>query len=78
MPFALDKRDAHPCSFTPIFSGDWAAAYYSSIWSQMVAADAFNAFRDNSEDVEEVGKRLVRFLILSSYCYATKLHFAVL
>jgi oligopeptidase A len=57
MPFALDKRDAHPCSFAPIFSGDWAAAYYSGVWSRMVAADAYNAFKDSSEDVQEVGKR---------------------
>ncbi|CAB3370728.1 Hypothetical predicted protein [Cloeon dipterum] len=59
MPFELDKRDAHPCSFTPIFSGDWAAAYYSGLWGRMVAADAYNAFKDSSEDVEEVGKRFV-------------------
>ncbi|XP_059472173.1 uncharacterized protein LOC132194728 [Neocloeon triangulifer] len=57
MPFQLDKRDAHPCSFTPIFSGDWAAAYYSGVWGRMVAADAYTAFKDSSEDVEEVGKR---------------------
>lgn len=53
----LDKKDAHPCSWLPIFSGDWAAAYFSHLWSRFVAADAYNAFEGDSKNIEEVGKR---------------------
>lgn len=60
-PFALDKTDSHPCSFTDIVSGDWAAAYYSHTWSKMVAADIFSAFKevdlDDPEAVRSVGVR---------------------
>lgn len=44
--FPLDKNDAHPCSFTEIISQDMAAAYYSHIWSKMVAADIYSAFTE--------------------------------
>lgn len=57
---ALDKKDAHPCSFTEIFSGDWAAAYYSHVWSRMIAADIYSAFYEAGTDAAEfeaVGKR---------------------
>jgi oligopeptidase A len=27
--FPLDKKDAHPCSMTSIFSGEWGSAYFS-------------------------------------------------
>lgn len=59
--FPLDKSDAHPCNFTDIISGDLGAAYYSHIWSKMVAADIFYAFKEaNLEDREAlryVGER---------------------
>ncbi|XP_076290376.1 uncharacterized protein LOC143213909 isoform X1 [Lasioglossum baleicum] len=57
------KVDCHICSFETIFSGDFAAAYYSTIWSQMVAADLFNAFEEKSsknltdETIQELGSR---------------------
>lgn len=56
----LDKKDSHPCSFTPIFSGEWGAAYYSYVWSELIAADVYSAFweaKQNKEDFMEVGKR---------------------
>jgi oligopeptidase A len=60
--FTLDKKDAHPCSFTPIFSGEWGGAYYSHVWSRLVAADVYSAFHEagktaNESDFVEVGKR---------------------
>lgn len=60
--FTLDKKDAHPCSFTPIFSGEWGGAYYSHVWSRLIAADVYSAFFEaNKSQVEseflEVGKR---------------------
>lgn len=56
---ALDKRDAHPCSFAEIFSGDWAAAYYSHVWSRMIAADVYSAFYEAAAEgeFEAVGRR---------------------
>lgn len=60
--FPMDKRDAHPCSFTPIFSGEWGGAYYSHVWSKLVAADVYSAFFEasktqNDSEFLEVGKR---------------------
>ncbi|XP_076243592.1 uncharacterized protein LOC143184898 isoform X2 [Calliopsis andreniformis] len=56
-----NKRDNHVCSFEVIFSGDFAASYYSNIWSQMIAADLYNAFEEVlSEDeqmIREIGSR---------------------
>lgn len=60
--FTLDKKDAHPCSFVPIFSGEWGGAYFSHVWSQLIAADVYSAFFEasktkNDNDFVEVGKR---------------------
>lgn len=59
--FTLDKRDAHPCSFMPIMSGEYGAAYFSHLHAKMIAADVYSAFeetkRHNPEDIEQVGKR---------------------
>lgn len=60
--FTLDKKDAHPCSFVPIFSGEWGGAYFSHVWSRLVAADVYSAFFEASKsqseaDFVEVGKR---------------------
>lgn len=60
--FPLDKKDAHPCSFVPIFSGEWGGAYFSHVWSRLIAADVYSAFFEaNKSQVEsefvEVGKR---------------------
>lgn len=60
--FELDKKDCHPCSFSPIFSGEWGAAYYSNVWSDVLAADVYSAFWEasktqNENDFKEVGKR---------------------
>lgn len=56
----LNKKDAHPCSLTSIFAAEWGAAYFSHIWSRLVAADVYSAFhevKDNPEAIIEVGKR---------------------
>ena len=36
MPLPLNDDDMHPCSFTPIFSDQYAASYYSIKWSEVV------------------------------------------
>ena len=33
--------------FSHIFSGGYSAGYYGYIWSEILAADAFNAFKEN-------------------------------
>uniref|UniRef100_A0A6P7FIT4 Probable cytosolic oligopeptidase A isoform X1 n=1 Tax=Diabrotica virgifera virgifera TaxID=50390 RepID=A0A6P7FIT4_DIAVI len=58
--FTLHKIDVHLCSFTQIFSEEWAAAYYCHIWSRMIAADIYSAFyevRSDEEQTKEVGRR---------------------
>lgn len=55
-----DQNDSHPCNFGKIFSGEWGAAYYSSVWSQLIAADVYSAFYEAKHDesaVQEVGRR---------------------
>lgn len=53
----LDKKDSHPCSMTEIFSGDWGAAYFSHLYSKMIAADISDAFEQSSHEQSAVGKR---------------------
>lgn len=57
--FPLDKRDAHACSFSQIFVEQWAASYYSHIWSKFIAADIYSAFYEDpaEEDASTVGRR---------------------
>ncbi|KAF5301744.1 hypothetical protein FQR65_LT08726 [Abscondita terminalis] len=70
--FPLHKYDAHPCSFTQIFAEEWAAAYYSSIWSRIIAADIYSAFHEvqnNEEHLAEAGKRFKdTYLALGGSC----------
>ncbi|XP_030573524.1 uncharacterized protein LOC115771794 [Drosophila novamexicana] len=55
----LDKKDAHPCSMTDIFAGDWAAAHFSHLYSKLIAADISSGFAEqrNDEHYATVGKR---------------------
>ncbi|XP_054747864.1 uncharacterized protein LOC129253491 [Anastrepha obliqua] len=54
----LDKKDAHPCSMTEIFSGDWAAAQFSYLYSKVLAADISAEFEGKTGDeLTTTGKR---------------------
>lgn len=74
--FPLDKLDSHPCSFTQIFSEEWAAAYYSQVWSRLIAADVYSAFHEvqgNENEVVNVGKRFRdTFLALGGSCHPSE------
>lgn len=71
--FPLAKNDAHPCSFTQIFCEEWAAAYYSHIWSRVIAADVYSAFHEvqtDEKEMQKVGKRFRdTFLALGGSCH---------
>ncbi|CAK9815319.1 Probable cytosolic oligopeptidase A [Anthophora plagiata] len=70
------KKDSHVCSFEQIFSGGWAAAYYSNIWSKMIAADLYNAFDDvsnkNKEQLKELGSRYRETFLSSGGIYSAR------
>ncbi|XP_029849142.2 probable cytosolic oligopeptidase A [Ixodes scapularis] len=73
IPLPRDKRECHLCSFTPITVGDFPAAYFSFLWSKMVAADIFGAFRQvgfaEGSEVDHVGERFREtFLELGGSC----------
>jgi oligopeptidase A len=64
----LIENDRFLCTFHHIFGGAYSAGYYSYMWAEVMAADAFGAFEEvglnNAEKVKEVGLKF-RDTILS-------------
>jgi peptidyl-dipeptidase Dcp len=63
MPAEISMRHRSP-HFAHIFSGDgYAAGYYSYLWSEVLDADAFDAFREAGDIFDpETAKRLRTFV----------------
>lgn len=68
----LDKRNSYACSWTPVFSGAYGGAYFSDLWSRMVATDVYSAFYEagpGGEKRAEIGQRYRdTFLALGGAC----------
>lgn len=61
MPFPMNKNDFRACQFESSFAENFGALYYSHLWSDMLAADLYEAFNDvgfaNKTKIQEVGRR---------------------
>jgi len=64
MPRAIRMRHATP-HFAHVFSGDgYSSGYYSYMWSEVMDADAFEAFRETGNAFDrETAERLERFIL---------------
>lgn len=52
--------DRFPCQFSHIFSGGYAAGYYSYKWAEVLSADAYEAFAEAPQRTGEIGARFRR------------------
>lgn len=52
-----------PHAFSHIFSGSYACGYYSYLWAEVLAADAFQCFAEEQAPHRETGDRLRREIL---------------
>ncbi|MFM2356713.1 MAG: hypothetical protein RLZZ528_2449, partial [Pseudomonadota bacterium] len=64
LPHAIPMRHATP-HFAHVFAGDgYSSGYYSYMWSEVMDADAFDAFREAGSAFDEAtAQRLERFIL---------------
>lgn len=61
LPLSKYARLAH--SFTHIFSGGYAAGYYSYKWAEVLSADAFSKFEENGIFDRRTGKEFLHHIL---------------
>lgn len=52
-----------PHQFSHIFAGGYAAGYYSYKWAEVLSADAYAAFEEESEQLDAIGARFRREIL---------------
>ena len=57
------EYDRFPWAFGHIFSGGYAAGYYSYLWSEVLSADAFAAFEETSVFHRPTGQRFLQEIL---------------
>jgi peptidyl-dipeptidase Dcp len=65
MPRAISMRHRTP-HFGHIFSGGYSAGYYSYLWSEVLDADAFDAFREAGDIFDPATARRLKDFIYSA------------
>lgn len=57
-PFARERNNYQPCSFTPIFAmPPYMSLYYRKLWAEMLALDIHETF-NHENDAKTTGQRL--------------------
>ncbi|MEQ3624399.1 MAG: M3 family metallopeptidase [Celeribacter sp.] len=65
MPRAIRMRHATP-NFSHVFAGGYASAYYSYMWSEVMDADAFDAFDEAGDPFDAATARRLEEHVLSA------------
>jgi oligopeptidase A len=60
---AVHKNNKFQNSFAHIFSGGYAAGYYSYKWAEVLSADAFMAFKENKLVDRKVGNNFMKKIL---------------
>lgn len=63
MPMPFPAWSRYPNAFSHIFDGGYAAGYYSYLWAETLAADAFEDFQKGDVFNREIGKRFQREIL---------------
>lgn len=68
----LHKRDARLLSMVDVVAGNWSGCYFATIWTQIVAADIYDAFAmaydkntEKTETINTVGSRFRDTFLIS-------------
>jgi oligopeptidase A len=61
IPTPASNRFQH--SFTHIFSGGYAAGYYSYLWAEVLSSDAFSAFEEHGIFDKKTGQAFMQTIL---------------